>query len=140
MSRLRPVLALLLSVLWLPAVLHCELEAADVQLLTHDHHHEHDADHDHHTSNPHDTNHGHGSGEGPHALDDTPFTASTPVQKLLPPGCTVSPVLLALLLPAPVSTEPALSPARHPPPPGLQVAWQFITRAAPPARAPSLNS
>jgi hypothetical protein len=131
---------LLLSALWLPAILHCELEAADIQLLTHDHHHEHDVDHAHHASGQPDPDHGHGTGDGTHALDDTPFAATTPGLKVLPPGDSVSPVLYALLsLPQHIA-EPMLSPDRHPPPPDLQAAWQFLTRAAPPARAPSLNS
>jgi hypothetical protein len=137
MSRLRPLFALFLSVLWLPAVLHCELEAANIQLLTHDHHHEHDLDHAHHAADQHDANHGHGSDEGTHALDDTPFTATAPGLKVLPPADAVSPVLLALLSLPQKLAEPALSPERHPPPLELAAAWQFVSRAAPPARAPN---
>jgi hypothetical protein len=131
---------LLLSVLWLPAILHCELEAADIRLLTHDHHHEHDVDHTHGAEAGHQDSHGHDSGDGAHALKDTPFTAGLPGVKVLPPSDSVSPALRALLSLPRLCVEPALSPERHPPPPGLQAAWQFIARAAPPARAPSLNS
>jgi hypothetical protein len=131
---------LLLSALWLPAILHCELEAADVRLLTHDHHHEHAADHAHHAPDQPDSDHGHGATDGPHALEDTPFTATTPGLKVPPPADFVSPVLFALLSLPPYFAEPILSPERHPAPPDLQAAWQFLTRAAPPARAPSLHS
>lgn len=126
--------------LWLPAILHCELEAADIQLLTHEHHHEHDVDHAHPAGSAHQDSHGHEGGDGSHALKDTPFTAGVPGMKVLPPPDSVSPVLLALLSHPQPCVEPVLSPKRHPPPPDLQVAWQFIARAAPPARAPSLNS
>lgn len=123
--------ALLLATLWLPATLHCEFELADIGFLTHD-------DHEHHHDLPAGS-HGE-SGEAGHAIEYTPYTATTPSLKVPPPADSFSILLAALAWPASVSIEPPLSPARHGPPPEWRVAWQFITRAAPPARAPSLNS
>ncbi len=130
MSRLRPLVLLLLAALWLPATLHCELEDAEVHFLTHDDHHHSDAHHDHGT----------GEEDEHHAFKDTPYSASTSAVKVLPPGDSLSVVLLALLATGREEATPDLSPDRHPPPLELKVAWQFLSRAAPPARAPSLNS
>lgn len=120
--------ALLLAALWLPAVLHCQLEAAEVDILTHDH----DSpavDHQHDTGN---------EGEH-HAFADTPVSLTKHATKLLPPA-TLSWAIVPpdSVFPAGDSTT-ALSPEHHPPPYRLSAGWQFVTRAAPPVRAPSLN-
>lgn len=129
-SRLRLTFALLLAALWLPAVLHCQLEAADVPFLTHDHDHGVEVEHAHGT----------GSGDDHHAFKDTPVRASKVVVKLLPPGHSQAIVLLRWLGTGADAGLPALSPERHPPPLELRVAWHFLARAAPPARAPSRHS
>ena len=131
MSRLRKLAALLLVALWIPATLHCAFELAEIAFLSHD-------DHDHHHGIPAGT---HGGTEDPgHAIEHTPYTATTPSLKVPPPADSLSILLAALAWPASVCIERPLSPASHGPPPEWRVAWQFITRAAPPARAPSLNS
>lgn len=126
-SRLMKLAALLLATLWLPAALHCQLEGADIHFLTHDIAHNDSADHDHGT----------GPDDGHHAFKDTPVTASKPVMKLLLPAQAQSLVLLACLVTTWDNPTLVLSPARHAPPPELMVAWQFVRRAAPPARAPN---
>ncbi len=122
--------ALLLATLWLPATLHCEFESANIAFLTHDdHEHHHDIPAGSHSENE----------EAGHAIEYTPYTATTPSLKVPPPTDSLSTLLAALAWPASVcSIEPPLSPARHRPPPEWRVAWQFITRAAPPARAPDV--
>jgi hypothetical protein len=127
--RLLKVAALLLATLWLPATLHCQMEAAEVHFLTHDH----EGDEEHH-------DYGDGSGDEHHAFKDPSVTLSKPVVKILPPSHTQALVLVALLATARDNPTSTLSPERHPPPLELKVAWQFMDRAAPPARAPSLNS
>ena len=62
------------------------------------------------------------------------LSVAAPAECHVPDCCTL------LLAPESLRGEPALSPARHAPPSELTVRWQFIARAAPPARAPSLNS
>lgn len=130
MSRLVKLTALLLATLWLPASLHCELEAADIHFLTHEH--------DHHDSAAHDQ--GTGTDDAHHAFKDAPVTAGKPVTKLLLPAQAQSLGLLTCLATPWDNPTLVLSPERHPPPPELRVAWQFLSRAAPPARAPSLHS
>jgi hypothetical protein len=129
MSRLSTLVAFLLAALWLPAALHCELEAADVHFLTHEAHHSDGADHDHGT----------GADDEHHAFKDAPFTVSAPAVKILPPVDSLSAALLSFLAIGREEVASALSPERHPPPLELTVAWQFMDRAAPPARAPALN-
>ncbi|MBI3885201.1 MAG: hypothetical protein HY302_05670 [Opitutae bacterium] len=127
MHRLARPLALLLLALWLPAMLHCELEAAEVQVLTHE---------DHHRAPDQSGS----ADDGFHALKEAAFTAHTPSVKVLPPA--VAPVVVILDL-AEVTrdwVEPALSPDRHPPPREFSVGWHFVRRAAPLARAPSLRA
>jgi hypothetical protein len=128
-SRLMKFAALLLATLWLPATLHCQLEAAEIHFLTHDH--EESEHHDGHDGGPDDEH---------HAFKDPSVTLTKSVVKILPPGHAQALVLVALLATARDNPTSALSPERHPPPLELKVAWQFMDRAAPPARAPSLNS
>ena len=130
-SRLSKLAALFLVALWLPATLHCALESADVAFLTHDsHEHHHDA-----------PTGGHDDGEeAGHAIEYTAYTASTPSLKVPPPSDSLSALFAALVGSSSVCVEPPLSPARHAPPLELRVAWQFLFRAAPPARAPALNT
>ena len=122
-SRLRKLAALFLVALWLPATLHCQMEAAEVHFLTHD---DHSASTDH-CPNQHDDH---------HALKDAPITASTSSLKVPPPSNSLSFVLFALVDADHYSAAPALSPTRREPPLELKVAWQFSTRAAPPSQAP----
>lgn len=122
--------AALLALLWLPAALHCQLEGADIPFLTHDLDHDDAPDHDHGTSTE----------DEHHAFKDTPIAASKLTTKILPPDHVPFLVLLAHLATGRDALVSRLSPKRHLPPLKLTVAWQFIVRAALPARAPSLNS
>ena len=131
MSRLSKLAAVLLVALWLPATLHCALESADVAFLTHD-------DHEHHHNVP--AGGRDDGGEAGHAIEYSAYTANTPSLKVPPPSDSLSALFAALVLSSSVCVEPPLSPARHAPPLELRVAWQFLTRAAPPVRAPALNT
>jgi hypothetical protein len=117
-----------LLALWLPATLHCKLEAAGVF-------EEHCTD---------ETTAATDAGctddacptieEGFYKDSAAKLTIAAPAECHVPACCAH---LLALDR---LAVEPALSPNRHVSPPELGVTWQFVTRAAPPARAPSLNS
>lgn len=112
--------------LWLPAMLHCELEAAEVDFLTHDDHHG--------AQGP-----GAGSSDPHHVLKEGAVAASAPSLKILPPTDTLAIVLVALTVGRIRSAGFGLSPDRHPPPPELAVGWHFVRRAAPSPRAPSVR-
>lgn len=126
MKHTSRLVALLLLALWLPAMLHCELEAADVHILTHDDHHG--------AQGP-----GAGSSDPHHVLKEGAVAASAPSLKILPPTDTLALVLVALAVDRVRSDEFVLSPDRHPPPPELAVGWHFVRRAAPSPRAPSVR-
>ena len=117
-----------LLALWLPATLHCKLEAAGV-------------------FEEHCTDEGLPGTDAGCTDDACPtieegFYKDSAVKLVVPsPAECHIPDCCALLLAADrFVTESALSPVRHAPPSELTVRWQFLTRAAPPARAPSLNS
>ena len=130
MSRYARMLVLFLVAAWLPVTLHCRLEAAGFS-------------------------HADECCAGEQAVDvagdckddacptveDTLFKDSSPSFKVVAPAIVECFACLASLsqLSAPLA-EPILSPERHAPPLELNVAWQFLSRAAPPARAPSLNT
>ncbi len=130
-SRWLKAASLLLLAVWLPATLHCRLESAG---LIAPHHEECEDDA--------------GRGTATDCKDDACPTveetlikdSSTDLVVSAPADCTCALCVAALLCACDGCAEPALSPARHAPPPGLTVAWQFLLRAAPLARAPSLNT
>jgi len=120
--RLRRLLALALLAIWLPATLHCDLEAAGLEIgvLCHDHDTPEAA-----AAHCHD--------EACHAIEDAAYTAIT-LTKLV----GVISLSIVALLPEPLELPAAaLSPARTDTPRELLRGWQFTTRAAPPARAPA---
>ena len=122
MQRLCRILALALVALWLPATLHCDLEAAGLEIgvLCHDH------------DTP-EAAAAHCTDDACHAIESAAYTAFT-LTKLVS-GTVLS---VVALLPEPLALPTAaLSPARSDVPRELQRSWQFTTRAAPPARAPS---
>jgi hypothetical protein len=128
MSRSARLLWLLLMAIWLPATLHCRLEAAGLEPA-----HECCAENGAQAS----------AGD---CRDDPCPTVEENLFKESSQGLTVSAPsawdcdLDGAMMPgacASIPTVPALSPARHAPPPELEAAWQFMARAAPPARAPS---
>jgi len=129
MSRFVRLLILTLVAAWLPVTLHCRLEAAgfydgkDCCLNEQS------------------------AAKAGECQDNTCPTVESAlykesVQDLKIPAPALTACLVCLVsLPVPgLVAEPALSPERHSPPLELKAAWQFIARAAPPVRAPSLNT
>jgi len=122
--RLRHLLALALALLWLPATLHCDLEAAGLGQAF--------GCHEESAHDPH-----HCSDDSCHAIESLTYKIDTAPVKILPPAlglfnhCPLSP--------APLFAPPVgeLSVCRPSEPPPLARHWRFARRAAPPARAPS---
>ncbi len=127
MARLPRISLYLLVILWLPVTLHCRLEAAGL-FAPHDDCAELQAAHT--GSDCKD--------DSCPLVEDALYKESTQGPLFIAPD--VSDLIVLLELPAPCSLLCTLSPERHAPPPELRVTWQFVARAAPPARAPSLNS
>lgn len=131
MSRLTRMLLLALVALWLPVTLHCRLEAAGL-------------------FEPHDACHATEQAAEPNSdckddscptVEDSLYKESAQTLTLAAPSlCNGLACLAVVALERDLCAEPTLSPARHAPPRELRVAWQFLSRAAPPARAPSLNT
>jgi len=120
--RLRRLLTFALLALWLPATLHCDLEAAGLALPF--------VCHDHDTATGLDLP---CADDECHALDRASYTAFA-LTKL------VSATVLSVLARLPDSIETPVDgvrPERTDVPRKLRRTWQFDTRAAPPARAPS---
>jgi len=129
-SRLRRFIALALLALWLPATLHCALEEAGLEIafVCHDH----DEDQAHHDAPPAHT--------GAHCDDDACHTLEGAAIKTVSAAKLVGQATLFLIARLPDPPElPAdhVCPERTDAPGELGRAWQFSTRAAPPARAPS---
>lgn len=128
-SRLARMLILLLVAAWLPVTLHCRLEAAGL-----------------HGSDECCAREQAAAAAGDCKDDACPtveealYKETVQVLKVTAPDLSLCFACLALVPSSPVDAEPALSPARHAPPPEIEAAWQFIVRAAPRARAPSLNT
>lgn len=127
MSRPLRVSLYLLVALWLPVTLHCRLEAAGF-FAPHDDCAEQQAAHT--GSDCKD--------DACPAIEDALYKESAQGLHVFAPQ--IADCMVLLELPAPCALLSTLSPARHAPPPELGVTWQFVARAAPPARAPSLNS
>ena len=129
MIRFGRLLLFALLALWLPATLHCRLEAVGVF--------------DSHCSDEQTAQAG---ADG--CTDDVCPTieqgfykdSSATIAVAAPAECHVPDCCALLLALDRLVIAPTLSPVRHAPPSELTVRWQFITRAAPPARAPALNS
>ena len=120
--RLRRLLTFALLALWLPATLHCDLEAAGLALPF--------VCHDYDTATGLDLP---CADDECHALDRASYTAFA-LTKL------VSATVLSVLARLPDSIETPVDgvrPERTDVPRKLRRTWQFDTRAAPPARAPS---
>ena len=129
-SFLRRFIAVALLALWLPATLHCDLEAAGLDELFH-------CTVDHHTSADH-----HAPADATRDACDivegaaVKLTAGTAV--LLPPSRFACLLSFAVPLPPLDSTPPDTGLSeRVEPPPEVARTWHFIARAALPARAPS---
>lgn len=128
MSRSARLLFLLLVAIWLPATLHCRLEAAGFEPA-----------HDCCADGGVEAATGDCRGDACPAVEENLFKETSPSLKVAAPAvcdCCICHAL-APVAPAPDLGAPALSPERHAPPLELKAAWQFLARAAPPARAPN---
>lgn len=131
-SFLRRFIAVALLALWLPATLHCALEAAGLKIafVCHDH----DDGHGHSHPAPAPDHHGAQSDtDACHPLEDAAIKP-TSVAKLVGQATFF---LIALLPVPPELPVDRVCPERTDVPRELGRGWQFATRAAPPARAPS---
>lgn len=129
--RLRSLAVLLLCALWVPATLHCDLEAAGLDELF-----SCAAD----TSTP-PAAHNDTCEDACDVIEGGWVTRTSPVVAVTAPaldvillGFVVLPSALVLAVPADALTNTIVAP------PECARTWQFAFRAAPPARAPSLAS
>jgi hypothetical protein len=120
--------SLLLLALWLPATLHCDLEAAGLHHLW--------GCHDEAAS---ETGHNHSSDHEFHPVEDGAFNPATPFLRAAPPLTLSLGTVMADVFGTAARPPAAIEYPRIRPPPGLSAAWQFIERAAPTARAPSVH-
>ncbi len=126
MSRVVRLALWLLVAVWLPATMHCQLEAAGLGGSHHD------------SCCAEESATADCRGDACANIEASLIKESTPTFNLAAPVCDSLFHCAALAVAS--DAEPALSPIRQAPPLELKVAWQFIERAAPPARAPSLGS
>ncbi len=132
MPSVRRVIAVLLLGLWLPATLHCDLEAAGLDPLFHCAEDVAAAPADGCCKSSPAARDACDVVEGA-AFKPAPDTATLP-----PPA--LRPDLLALVLPPPardLAPPPAALTDRAVAPPEVARTWHFVARAAPPSRAPS---
>jgi hypothetical protein len=129
-ARLPKLLSFLLVALWLPATLHCEFEAVGLDALFR-------CDVDHHAP----------AAKNPHAADACDVLENGWMKRASAPIALAAPTLFTPLLSfvCPLFERPLLeADAQHidalAAPPEFTRAWQFVARAAPPARAPSVVS
>jgi hypothetical protein len=119
---LRRLVAVLLLSLWLPATLHCALEAADIHIAIVCHDHDTQAASENHCAD-----------DSCHAIESASFTVFS-LTKLV----GTATLLVVARLAEPIELPPdGVRPERTDVPRELQRSWQFSTRAAPPTRAPS---
>jgi hypothetical protein len=123
----RRIVALLLLALWLPATLHCDLEAAGVTGIL--------GCHDHRTTGP-----AFGSDDHCHSIEGVTYKLDFASVKTPPPALALlfvfaHPSLIAAVLPPRAITVEADAA-----PPEVARTWHFVVRAAPPARAPSFEA
>jgi hypothetical protein len=127
MSRLARLLFLLLVTVWLPATLHCRLEAAGF----------HDTDGCCVAEQPADAA-GDCKDDACPTVEEALYKESGRSLKVTAPDISRCFACLALV-PASAASEPEFLTPSHAPPLEIEAAWQFISRAAPPARAPALS-
>lgn len=122
--RLLKLVALFLVALWLPATMHCAMEAAGVTRG------------DHHSSSCQDMC----KDDTCHTIEGVSFTKTSNTLRALPPAVSSLYLCLLNLLPPPVLVDQsAANPAGDPPEiQALDHTWQFARRAALPARAPDV--
>jgi hypothetical protein len=122
------MLILFLVAAWLPVTLHCRLEAAGF----------HGADECCASEQAAETP-GDCKDDACPTVEDTLYKESGQSLKIAAPAVASCLACLALV-PEPATNQSELATASHAPPLEIEVAWQFLSRAAPPARAPSLNA
>jgi hypothetical protein len=122
----RRVVALLLLALWLPATLHCDLEAAGVTNIL--------GCHDHRTTGP-----AFGSDDHCHSIEGVAYKLDFAAIKTPPPVTSLLFVFAHPSLLAAVFPPRAITVEANAAPPEVARTWHFVARAAPPARAPSLE-
>ena len=138
MSRLLTIVALLLTAFWLPASSHALLEHAG---LIHERH----ADHDDHDDHDAESSGSHEHDADNHDAADGKYAPSSILVRVALPDAVASPLLscgVGLNWASELHIDPQPSGLAPPgtAPPLLQSGWQFLFRAALPARAPSFAS
>jgi hypothetical protein len=119
--------ALMLLALWLPATLHCDLEAAGVTNIL--------GCHDHRTTGP-----AFGTDDHCHSIDGVSYKLDFRSSRTPPPAAFIlfvladPRVLTTATLPRRIAVESRAAP------PEIARTWHFVARAAPPARAPSIEA
>lgn len=131
MLRIRQIASLLLLALWLPATLHCDVEALDLSELFQcavDHHSEPVA------ATP-------CADDACDEVENGWFKPSSENLSIAAPSLCACILCFACPLPARSLTPPVAGPAETlAAPPEIARTWQFVSRAAPLARAPSFAS
>ena len=131
-QRLQRITAFVLFALWLPATLHSDLEAAEINYVFGGH------DHASLARQHSDCAHDRGDDEVPHSTDGVSYRHDSQDLKVpLPAFAFLYPVEVILLFA--LSDLPAKFIAKiGDAPPEVARTWHFLRRAAPPPRAPSL--
>jgi len=117
----------MLLALWLPATLHCDLEAAGVTNIL--------GCHDHRAAGP-----AFGTDHHCHSIDGVSYKLDFGSSKTPPP-----PDFILFVLPTPGALTATPPPRRitvesRAAPPEIVRTWHFAARAAPPARAPAIEA
>lgn len=122
--RARRLIALVLLALWLPATLHCDLEAAGVKGILGCHNHEIPCN-------------AHCTADACHSIEGLSYQFDSSLTKAPQPSLTllVAPLAFLVLTLVAAPREGEIEPAAAPP--EVARTWHFVTRAAPPARAPA---
>ncbi len=132
MPRLPRLIALLLLALWLPATLHCDLEAAGIEHIFGGHDHA-SASHDHAPA-PSE----HASDDIQHSTDGLSYRLDSLALKMPLPAFAFLYAVAAIPLLAPSDPPANFIAETGTAPPEVARTWHFVTRAALPSRAPSL--
>ena len=131
MSRLCKLAALLLVALWLPATLHCQLEGLGLDAIF--------ACADQPVDPAHSAD-GDCADDGCQTLEEGQFALSkSKIDPAILPvfACACVSCFMPVVPPSPA---PEISAPRQDEMLPMQRTWQFARRAAPPARAPALNT
>lgn len=128
MVRLRHLAAWMLVALWLPATLHCDFEAVGLDTLFH-------CETDHHSQSDEPA-----SDDSCDVVENGWFKLSATQVGLAAPLLSVCTLCFSSPLPADPLDSPAIEPSEELVAPAeVARTWQFVVRAALPARAPNLS-